>query len=137
MTDGPTDAPAGSEAANQSRKPLIVLCAPEHPDLLETQFARYVHEYDVRTTASAAETSELLQGLAPEDQVAMLVSETEVPDEHVMFLTDESSEYYLGGLFQGLPGLLAMTPRLVSAFNILDDEELVAAFRRKMSALLF
>ena len=27
--------------------------------------------------------------------------------------------------------------RLVSAFNILDDEELVAAFRRKMSALLF
>ena len=62
MTDGPTDALAGSEAANQSRKPLIVLCAPEHPDLLETQFARYVHEYDVRTTASAAETSELLQG---------------------------------------------------------------------------
>ena len=62
-----------------------MLCAPEHPDLLETQFARYVHEYDVRTTASAAETSELLQRLAPEDQVAMLVSETEVPDEHVMW----------------------------------------------------
>jgi len=40
-----------------------------------------------------------------------------LPDEHVMFLTDESSEYYLGGLFQGLPGLLAMTPRLVSAFK--------------------
>jgi hypothetical protein len=40
-----------------------------------------------------------------------------LPDEHALFLTDDSSEYYLGGLFQGLPGLLAMTPRLVSAFK--------------------
>jgi 2-polyprenyl-3-methyl-5-hydroxy-6-metoxy-1,4-benzoquinol methylase len=40
-----------------------------------------------------------------------------LPDEHALFLTDEGSEYYLGGLFQGLPRLLAMTPRLVSAFN--------------------
>ena len=40
-----------------------------------------------------------------------------LPDEHAMFLTDASSEYYLGGLFQGLPGLLAMTPRLVTAFR--------------------
>ena len=85
MTDGPSDALEVSEEANPSRKPLIVLCAPEHPDLLETQFARYVHEYDVRTTASAAETSSLLQGLANDDRVALLVSETEVPDEHVMW----------------------------------------------------
>ena len=84
MTDGPPDALEGSEAAEPTHKPLIVLCAPEHPDLLETQFARYAHEYDVRTTASAAETSALLQGLAHEGQVAMLVSETEVPDAHVM-----------------------------------------------------
>lgn len=40
-----------------------------------------------------------------------------LPDEHAVFLTDSSSEYYLGGLFQGLPGLLAVTPRLVSAFK--------------------
>jgi 2-polyprenyl-3-methyl-5-hydroxy-6-metoxy-1,4-benzoquinol methylase len=40
-----------------------------------------------------------------------------LPEEHAMFLTDDSSEYYLGGLFQGIPGLLAMTPRLVSAFK--------------------
>ena len=65
--------------------PLIVLCAPEHADVLEAQFARYAHEYDVRTTASAAETVELLQALGPDDHVALLVSETEVPDEHVMW----------------------------------------------------
>jgi 2-polyprenyl-3-methyl-5-hydroxy-6-metoxy-1,4-benzoquinol methylase len=40
-----------------------------------------------------------------------------LPEEHALFLTDEASEYYLGGLFQGLPGLLAMTPRLVDAFR--------------------
>jgi 2-polyprenyl-3-methyl-5-hydroxy-6-metoxy-1,4-benzoquinol methylase len=40
-----------------------------------------------------------------------------LPDEHAMFLTDASSEHYLGGLFQGLPALLAMTPRLVTAFR--------------------
>ena len=40
-----------------------------------------------------------------------------LPEEHALFLTDDSSEYYLGGLFQGLPGLFAMTPRLVDAFK--------------------
>jgi SAM-dependent methyltransferase len=40
-----------------------------------------------------------------------------LPDEHALFLTDPSSEYYLGGLFQGLPGFLAMAPRLVDAFK--------------------
>jgi ubiquinone/menaquinone biosynthesis C-methylase UbiE len=40
-----------------------------------------------------------------------------LPDEYALYLTDEGSEYYLGGLFQGLPGLLAMAPRLVSAFK--------------------
>ncbi len=64
--------------------PLIVLCAPDHPDVLETQFARYVGEYDVRTTSSSAETLDLLQALSSEDRVALLVSETEVPDDHVL-----------------------------------------------------
>lgn len=40
-----------------------------------------------------------------------------LPEEHALFLIDASSEYYFGGLFQGLPGLLAMTPKLVNAFK--------------------
>lgn len=67
-----------------TRNPLIVLCAPEHADVLESQFARYAYDYDVRVTSSSAETVELLQGLSPEDRVALLVCETEVPDDHVM-----------------------------------------------------
>lgn len=39
-----------------------------------------------------------------------------LPDEHAVFFTDPASEYYLGGLFTGLPGLMAMVPRLTQAF---------------------
>jgi SAM-dependent methyltransferase len=39
------------------------------------------------------------------------------PDEHALFLTDDSTEFYLGGLFTGLPGLMSMVPRLVQAFE--------------------
>jgi len=40
-----------------------------------------------------------------------------LPDEHALFLTDPSTEYYFGGLFEGLPSLLAMTPKLADAFK--------------------
>lgn len=44
-------------------------------------------------------------------------AEPAVDAQQALYLTDASSEYCLGGLFQGLPGFLAMTPRLVSAFK--------------------
>ena len=40
-----------------------------------------------------------------------------LPDEHAMFLSDPSAESYLGGLFSGLPALMAMAPRLAAAFE--------------------
>jgi SAM-dependent methyltransferase len=40
-----------------------------------------------------------------------------LPDEHALFLTDSESEYYLGGLFGGLPTMASMIPRLVDAFQ--------------------
>ena len=40
-----------------------------------------------------------------------------LPDEHAMFLTDPASEYYLGGLFNALPGLMGMAPRIADAFE--------------------
>ncbi len=40
-----------------------------------------------------------------------------LPDEHAQFLTDPGSEYYLGGLFGSLPGLMAMAPKLAEAFR--------------------
>lgn len=40
-----------------------------------------------------------------------------LPDEHAMYLVDPSSEAWLAGLFAGLPGLMAMAPKLASAFQ--------------------
>jgi thioredoxin reductase (NADPH) len=79
MTEAATEAPAVTPAY-----PLIVLCAPAHADVLVAQFARYSHEYDVRVTSGSAETLELVQGLEPEEHVALLVAETELPDDHVL-----------------------------------------------------
>ena len=61
--------------------PLIVLCAPEHPDVLESEFGRYLRDYEVRVTRSAEETSQLLtQTRAEGAQVALLVTESRLPD---------------------------------------------------------
>ncbi len=64
-------------------RPLVVLCAPHHADLLESQFARYADDYDVRTTTDGASTTTLLEELGPDEQVALVVTETELPDQHV------------------------------------------------------
>src|SRR4051794_28824694 len=66
------------------RNPLIILCAPEHADVLKSQFARYAADYDVRTTHSGAETDQLLTSLSADERVALLVAETELPDGNVL-----------------------------------------------------
>jgi len=40
-----------------------------------------------------------------------------LPDEHALFLTNPSTEYYLGGLFHGLPGMMASLPTVARAFE--------------------
>jgi hypothetical protein len=35
------------------RLPLIVLCAPEHAEVLEGEFGRYRRDYDIRTATTA------------------------------------------------------------------------------------
>jgi SAM-dependent methyltransferase len=40
-----------------------------------------------------------------------------LPDEHALFLTDPSTEYYLGGLFHGMPGMMASLPKVAQAFE--------------------
>ena len=40
-----------------------------------------------------------------------------LPAEHAQFLTDPGSEFYLGGLYGSVPGLLGMAPKLAQAFQ--------------------
>ncbi|MCW2819462.1 MAG: thioredoxin reductase, partial [Marmoricola sp.] len=78
----PTINPARTTPAEQPR-PVIVLCAPQHADVLEGQFARYTHDYDVRTTTDADSTTALLERVAG-GRVALVVTETELPDAHLL-----------------------------------------------------
>ncbi|MCW2828331.1 MAG: thioredoxin reductase [Marmoricola sp.] len=79
-----TDGQSAVHEPTGPRNPLIILCAPNHAAILERQFLRYVQDYDVRTTTSSAETLDLLRGLDADAQVALLVAETEIPDDHVL-----------------------------------------------------
>src|SRR4029453_12425241 len=40
-----------------------------------------------------------------------------LPDEHALFLADPASEYYLAGLFAGLPTMVGVIPQLTDAFR--------------------
>lgn len=40
-----------------------------------------------------------------------------LPDEHAQFLVNPQAETYLGGLYGGLPALMAMVPKLAEAFQ--------------------
>ena len=63
---------------------MILLCAPEHPDVLREQFGRYEREYDLRTTSSSAETAEVLTSARAEGHpVALVVTESRLPDSEV------------------------------------------------------
>ncbi|HET6154007.1 MAG TPA: FAD-dependent oxidoreductase [Marmoricola sp.] len=65
-------------------RPMILLCAPEHADVLLDQFSRYAGDYDVRTTSTVIETSAVLtQARADGVGVALLVSESQLPDATV------------------------------------------------------
>ncbi|MCZ4499012.1 MAG: response regulator [Marmoricola sp.] len=66
------------------RLPLIVLCGPEHADVLADEFGRYTRDYDIRTTTSVAATSALLRTARTDGvPVALLVAESRLPDAHV------------------------------------------------------
>lgn len=40
-----------------------------------------------------------------------------LPDEHALFLADPTTEYYLGGLFRGVPGMMSSLPKVAEAYR--------------------
>ena len=66
-------------------RPAILLVSPDHADTLLDSFWRYTREYDVRTAASCAEALEqATQVRAESGQVALIVTESRLPDAHVL-----------------------------------------------------
>lgn len=65
--------------------PAIILVAPEHGAALTDEFARYVRDYDIRTTRSVAEAEGLAGSIVTGGgQVAMFVTESRLPDGTVV-----------------------------------------------------
>ncbi|MFC7494666.1 MULTISPECIES: FAD-dependent oxidoreductase [unclassified Nocardioides] len=65
--------------------PAIVLIAPEHADEMQTGFARYVTEYDVRLAHSCREALQVTHDIVGEGgTVAMFASESVLPDAEVL-----------------------------------------------------
>jgi thioredoxin reductase (NADPH) len=63
---------------------MILLCGPENADLLADEFGRYSRDYEIRTTMTAAETADVLtQARADGVPVALLVTESRLPDSEV------------------------------------------------------
>lgn len=70
---------------------------------------RYVEEW-LATMAGAGYVEYDAGNVAEGDRFTL-------PEEHAQFLTNPGSEYYLGGLYGSLPGLLSMVPKLAEAFQ--------------------
>lgn len=62
-------------------QPVILLCAPDHPEVLCSEFERYQRDYRVHCVGSAAEAASVLRALVADGApVALLVTESQLPD---------------------------------------------------------
>ena len=65
--------------------PIILLVSDDHLDVLTEHFERYAREYDVRAVRSAAEaTAVIASAVAAGQPVAMVVSDSELPDQGLL-----------------------------------------------------
>ena len=70
--------------------PVILLVSGEHLDVLTAQFRRYAHEYDVRPVGSAAAATAELGTAAERGQpVALMVTDSQLPDQSVLVALHE------------------------------------------------
>ncbi|MCW2757746.1 MAG: thioredoxin reductase [Nocardioidaceae bacterium] len=61
--------------------PVIAICAPEHADVLASEFSRYARDYDVRCHTSVQAMTDDLVALSEDGgRVALLVTESVLPD---------------------------------------------------------
>ncbi|MEO6470828.1 MAG: FAD-dependent oxidoreductase [Aeromicrobium sp.] len=68
-----------------SENPAIVLVSESRQDFLRDEFGRYARDYEVLAVGSAKEAEDLADQICRDGgQIAMFVSESRLPDEHVL-----------------------------------------------------
>jgi thioredoxin reductase (NADPH) len=65
-------------------RPVILLVSEENADFLLDEFGRYARDYDLRTAHSAAEAGQVAKSLPSEQQLALVVTESVLPDADVL-----------------------------------------------------
>ena len=65
-------------------RPVILLVSEENADYLLDEFGRYTRDYDLRTAHSAAESGQVVKGLPSGKQLALVVTESVLPDMEVL-----------------------------------------------------
>ena len=65
-------------------RPVILLVSEENADYLLDEFGRYTRDYDLRTAHSAAESGQVVKGLPAGKQLALVVTESVLPDMEVL-----------------------------------------------------
>jgi thioredoxin reductase (NADPH) len=75
-------------------RPAILLVSEENSELLLDEFGRYARDYDVRAARSAAEAATEVKALHRDGrQLALAVSESVLPDDHVLALFQRLRTY--------------------------------------------
>jgi thioredoxin reductase (NADPH) len=65
-------------------RPVILLVSEENADYLLDEFGRYARDYDLRTAHSAAESGQVVKSLPSGQQLALVVTESVLPDMDVL-----------------------------------------------------
>ena len=65
-------------------RPVILLVSEENADYLLDEFGRYARDYDLRTAHSAAESGQVVKGLPTGQELALVVTESVLPDMEVL-----------------------------------------------------
>jgi len=65
-------------------RPVILLVSEENTDYLLDEFGRYARDYDLRTAHSGAESGQVVKSLPPGQQLALVVTESVLPDMEVL-----------------------------------------------------
>jgi len=63
---------------------VILLVSEQNADYLLDEFGRYTRDYDLRTAHSAAESGQVVKGLPAGKQLALVVTESVLPDMEVL-----------------------------------------------------
>ena len=76
--------PTSSTDDGVDQRPVILLVSEHNAEFLLDEFGRYARDYDLRTAHSAADSGQVVKSLPSGQQLALVVTESVLPDMDVL-----------------------------------------------------